>query len=209
MPTSRSRAGTRRDRSEPPRPTAAEDVDAPGGDLHDEQHVEAPQSDGVEVEEVDRKQSLRLRAQEGPPLGVHAARGRPEPGAGEDAPDGAGTDPVAEADQLTLDPAVPPARILLRQAENQLPYLAADWWPSPPVRVGPMALNQPTVPAQQGRWRDDPMRPQPAWERPGHRREHRAIGPGQPGRTDLAAQHRNLVPQHHQLCGLAIVVPGE
>jgi len=30
------------------------------------------------------------------------------------------------------------------------------------------------------------MRPQPAWERPGHRREHRAIGPGQPGRTDLA-----------------------
>jgi hypothetical protein len=47
-------------------------------------------------------------------------RRRPETGAGEDASDGAGTDPVAEADKLTLDSAVAPARILLGQAEYHL-----------------------------------------------------------------------------------------
>jgi hypothetical protein len=30
----------------------AEDVDAPAGDLHDEQHVKSAQPDGVEMEEV-------------------------------------------------------------------------------------------------------------------------------------------------------------
>jgi hypothetical protein len=31
----------------------AEDVHPSGGDLHDHQHVELPQGDGIEVEEVD------------------------------------------------------------------------------------------------------------------------------------------------------------
>jgi len=78
---------------------------------------------------------------------------------GEDASDGAGTDLVAEADQLTLDPPVAPARVLIGQAEYQIPHLTADRRPSPPVRVGPMPLHQPAVPRRQRRGRDDPMGP--------------------------------------------------
>ncbi|MCQ4045115.1 GNAT family N-acetyltransferase [Streptantibioticus rubrisoli] len=42
----------------------AENVDAPGGDLHDEEDVEAPQKDGVHVQEVASEQRVGLGAKE-------------------------------------------------------------------------------------------------------------------------------------------------
>jgi hypothetical protein len=39
-----------------------EDVHSPGGDLHHGQHVQPPEGDGVDVEEVGREQPRRLRA---------------------------------------------------------------------------------------------------------------------------------------------------
>jgi hypothetical protein len=65
---------------------------------------------GVHVEEVGCQQPFGLGAQECPPLRIDTAWGRSDPGGGEDASDGAGADPVAEADQLALDSAVPPRR---------------------------------------------------------------------------------------------------
>jgi hypothetical protein len=41
-----------------------EDVHPAGGDLHDEQHVQAAQRQRVDVEEVRREQSGRLRPQD-------------------------------------------------------------------------------------------------------------------------------------------------
>jgi hypothetical protein len=161
------------------------------------------------VEEVNRQQPLRLGAEEGPPLRVHAAGCRPEPGCREDASDGAGADPVAQADQLTLDPAVPPGRILFGQAQHQVADLAADRRTAGPVRVGPVPLDQPAMPGQQRRRGDDPVCPQPARQDLGQRRQHRPVRPRQAGLADLAAQDRHLVTQHQQLRGLGVVVAGQ
>jgi hypothetical protein len=80
----------------------AEDVHAPGSDLHHHQHVQPSQGDGVDVEEVGREQPGRLRSQEGPPAGVELAGRWPDPAGGEDPADGAGADPVTEPDELPL-----------------------------------------------------------------------------------------------------------
>ena len=88
----------------------AEQVHPSCPDLHRDEHVQPAQQNGVDMEEVDRQQPFRLCTEEGTPLRVHAAGCRPEPGYGEDASDGAGPDMMAEADQLPLDPAVPPQR---------------------------------------------------------------------------------------------------
>ena len=39
-----------------------EDVDVPGADLHDEQHVDSPEVDAVDVEEIRRQQAPGLGA---------------------------------------------------------------------------------------------------------------------------------------------------
>ena len=51
----------------------AEDVHVPGGRLHDEQHVQAPEEDRVDMEKVAGQQAVRLSAQERPPGGVVVA----------------------------------------------------------------------------------------------------------------------------------------
>ena len=58
--------------------------------------------------------------------------------------------PVAELEQLALDPLVSPARVLGGEPLHQRGDLGADWRPSCPVRVGPLAINQAAVPAQDG-----------------------------------------------------------
>ena len=52
----------------------AQDVHAPGHDLHDEQHVQTLEKDRVDMEEVAGQQPLCLRAQERPPGGVRVWR---------------------------------------------------------------------------------------------------------------------------------------
>jgi hypothetical protein len=78
----------------------------------------------------------------------------------EDLPDGAGRDPVARADQFTLDPAVPLQRVLRGQPQHQLADLSADRWPARPgTRVRPMPSDQLPVPAKEGRRGDKERRP--------------------------------------------------
>ena len=73
----------------------AEDVNAASGDLHHEQHVQPPQRNRVDMEEVRREQPRRLRPQERTPARVYLAWRGPDPVDGEDTADGAGADPVA------------------------------------------------------------------------------------------------------------------
>jgi hypothetical protein len=102
------------------------------------------------VEEVHRQQPGRLRAQEVPPTGVAAAGRGSQARTGQDAPDGAGTDPVPQPEQLTLDAPVPPARVLAGHPHDQILHLVADRWAAGPVRVRPTPPDQPAVPRQQG-----------------------------------------------------------
>ena len=98
----------------------AQDVHAAGLDLHHEQDVQALEEHGVNVQEVTRQDPGRLRGQELPPgRGCPARCGR-EPGCGQDPADRSRADAIAEAEELTLDAAVPPPRVLPGQPPDQL-----------------------------------------------------------------------------------------
>ena len=58
-------------------PGHPEDMNPPGGYLHDEQHIPPLEEDRVHGEEVARQQALGLGTQKGAPGGVQAARGGP------------------------------------------------------------------------------------------------------------------------------------
>jgi hypothetical protein len=90
-------------------------------DLEHEQDVEPSQRDrAVDGEEVHRQHAGGLRAQELAPTGVGlSGRRRRDPAAHEDPTDGRGAGAVAECEQLALDPAVAPARVLPRHLLHQ------------------------------------------------------------------------------------------
>jgi hypothetical protein len=131
-------------------PGHAQDVQVAGADLENEQDIEPPQCHGaVDVEEVDSQRARRLRAQELPPAGVGVPqRRRWGSGDGAGPADGRGADAMAEFEQLALDPAVAPARVLARHPRHQRGDDVADRWASGPVRVGPPSAQEAPVPAQ-------------------------------------------------------------
>src|ERR1019366_406232 len=86
----------------------SEDVHVPGAHLHHEQHVQAPEEDRVDMEEVAGQQPVCLCAQERPPGGVQTAGCRPVAPGAQDPPHGRLADLVPEPGQLAVHPAVPP-----------------------------------------------------------------------------------------------------
>ena len=128
------------------------DVHVAAADLHDEQAVQALEGHrAVDMEEVGGEHRRCLRLQELPPRGAGAPiRRRGDLQCLEDAPDGGCADPVAELEQLALDPLVPPAVVLGGEPLDQRGDLGADRRPSFRLRVGPPAGDQAAVPAQDG-----------------------------------------------------------
>ena len=60
--------------------------------------------------------------------------------------------------------------------------LGADWRPSRPVRIGPLAGDQAAVPPQDGARGEQLVRPQPGRQEADQRGEDRAVSPVQLGR---------------------------
>ena len=189
----------------------SQNMHIPGADLDHEQAIQALQGHrAVHMEEVGREHGRGLRAQELPPGRVGTPLGR----RGnlqrlEDPADRRCADPVAELEQLTLDSLVSPAVVLGGDPLDERGDLSADWRPSRPVAVSPLAGDQAAVPAQDGAGGDQPVRPQPCRQEPGQRGEHRPVGPVQPGPRMGPAQHGDLMPQHQELGVLGGRRPGE
>lgn len=173
-----------------------------GHHLHHHQHVNTPQGDRVEVEEIRGQQPRRLDPKERSPPGVCVPRRRTETGVAKDPPDRSQADPVAQADEVALDPSMSPARIFPSQPENQLPDLLADPRTAASVREGPMMGDQTTMPSQNSARCDQPMLAHPPRHQPGQRRQDRPVRPRQTWGTDLTPQHRHLMPKHQQFRGL-------
>ena len=66
----------------------------------------------------------------------------------EDPADGGCADPVAELEQLTLDPLVPQPLFLGGEPLDERGDLGADWRSSCPVRAGPLAGDQAAMPVR-------------------------------------------------------------
>src|SRR4051812_20663913 len=101
-------------------------------DLEHEQDVEPPQRHRtVDVEEVDGQHAGRLGAQEPPPTRIGVSRWRWwDPAALQDPPDRRGAEPVAELEQLALDPHVSPARVLAGHPLHQRGEDVVNRWSS-------------------------------------------------------------------------------
>src|SRR5882762_4489033 len=121
---------------------AAGEVDAPIAELDEEEHVDALQRDRFDGEEVDREHALCLCPQEGTPGEPRTGAGRTQPCLEQQLLHRRRRDGETEAVQLADDPLVAPARILARQAKNQLTDLPADWGPADSTRVRPAARDE-------------------------------------------------------------------
>ena len=177
----------------------AQDVHPPGPHLHDEQHIEAPEKDRVDMEEIAGQQAIGLRAQERPPGGVHFPRSRAAPRGAQDPPHRRLADPVAEPAQFAVHPAVSPGRVFPRQPQHQVADLRAGPRPAWPVRVRPPVCDQLAVPGQQRPRRDEPVGTQHGRKQPGQCRQDRPVGPVRLGPGDLTAEHRDLMTEHQDL----------
>jgi hypothetical protein len=157
--------------------------------------------------EVGGQQPGRLCPQERLPGRGGASWRRADPRRAEDPPDGSGADAVTEPDQLALDAAMAPRRILAGQPDHQFADLLVDRWAARPVRIRPLPPDQPAVPGQQRARVHDPVRPQLGGQQPGQCSQRGPIRPGQPRPRHLATQHRYLVPQHQDLGVLRRIGP--
>ena len=117
-----------------------QDVHVAVADLHHEQAVQALEGHrAVHVKEVDGKHRRGLRAEELPPARIGAPpRSRRDPQRPEDPADRGRADPVAELEQLALDPLVPPAVVPGGEPLDQRGDLGADRRPSRPAGIGPL-----------------------------------------------------------------------
>jgi len=104
----------------------AEDVDAAGGVLDDEERVEPVQGNRVEVEPVAGQDRLGLRSEELRPGRTGASRCGIDAGRAEDSPDGGGADLVAESGEFAVHAPIAPGRIFGGQPDDQAPEACGD-----------------------------------------------------------------------------------
>ena len=126
-----------------------EDVNPASLDLHNKEHVEAPQQHRVDVEEVARQQATRLGTQEHLPAHARQPRSRAQASTSQDTPHGALPHPVTQLREFALDPPVPPTGVLLGQPDRQLADLLRYRRPARAVRKAPVTGDQPAMPIEQ------------------------------------------------------------
>jgi hypothetical protein len=164
----------------------AGDMDASGGDLDEEQHIQPPQPDRVDDEEVAGDDPGGLLAKERSP----SCRSPPwrwiQSVAAQRGADRGRRDLHAKLLELAFDALVAPARILLGEADDELLDAVVERRsPLSMTRVGPGACNEAAVPAQQRLGLHEEARPAGPRQCPADRREQGTVGGLQPGTGDL------------------------
>lgn len=119
---------------------------------------------------------------------------------------------MSEARQLAADLPVAPGRAVVGhfqyESADRRAGAGASWCTA---RIAPAALNQIGVPAQKGARGDNQGQLAAVHDGkpPGEGGQDRPVGPRQPGRSDLALQEGDLVPQHQDLGVLDVVGTGQ
>jgi len=142
------------------------EVDPTGVVVDEEQHVETPEQDGVDREEVTGDQTLRLSLEELRPRWPRPSRCRVDAPTLQDRPDARWGDGDAHAGELAMDAPVAPSRILLGQPDDESDGACGNHWPSrAAMRVGPASADEISVPAQQRGWLDEEPSATRSWEK--------------------------------------------
>jgi hypothetical protein len=130
-----------------------------------EQHVQPPQPDGIDGEEVAGQDSGGLLAKKRPPAGACPPWRGVEAVAAKRLADRGRGDLDTKQEQLALDPLVAPTRVLGGQADDQPLQLLVEWRAaSSTAGIGPGTGDQSTMPAQQGLGLDEEARPAGSWQ---------------------------------------------
>ena len=117
----------------------------------------------------------------------------------QDPPDRRGAHAVAEAEQLALNPQIPPARILPGHPHHQGGEDVVDRWSSGPVGVGPSSADEAAMPAQDRVGGDQAMTTQCAGQPPDEGGEDRPVRPVHAWSWVGAAQDGDFMAQHEEL----------
>jgi hypothetical protein len=118
--------------------------------------------------------------------------------------------PAPEAQQLPLDALIAPARVLPRQADDQLLDLLVERRPPrSTTRVGPCASDQPPVPAHQGLGPDQEARPARSRQDTADGGEQGPVGRLQRRSGSLAVEDGELLVQDKDLKILGGITAGE
>ena len=112
------------------------EMDPPRRKLDEEEDVQPFEEHGVDGEEVGLEDARRVLAEKLRPGRLQPARRGFDPGLLQDPPHGARREFDAEPDQLALDSAVPPARILVSRGEERAPGVSAAVGGRPGCRLG-------------------------------------------------------------------------
>jgi hypothetical protein len=131
----------------------ADDVHPAGHYLHHHQNIDAPERDLSRWKKSVASSPWAWVRSKASPTGVDATRCGPTRGTGQDPADRSGADPVTEADQLTFDAVMSPARVSRASwmTRSRIPPVTGGR----PDRFGcPVSLDQSAVPGQQPAWRN-------------------------------------------------------
>jgi hypothetical protein len=127
----------------------AQDVDAAGGKLDHEQHIQPPEQHRVDMEQVARQDPLGLDGQELSPGQPRAAWRWIDACPVKEQPHRAWREPVTKPGELTVDTPIPPGRVLGCQPQDQVPQPRRDRRSTGrAVGLSPVALEQLPMPAQ-------------------------------------------------------------
>ena len=116
---------------------------------------------------------------------------------------------MPETEELTLDAAVSPPRVLPGQPPDQLTDLLPDRRAPGGIQIGPLVPHHAPVPCEQCGGCHDPVQPQALRQQPRERRDHRSVGPVRFRAGDLAAEYHDFMPQDQDLYVLGGIAAGE
>jgi hypothetical protein len=164
----------------------------PAGKLDEKQHIDPPQHDRVDREEVARDQAPCLAANELTPRHPTAPASRPDPSSDQDVADTRRRDLGPKPSQLARDPPVPPPRVLPSQPQDQLSNVTVHPWPTgTPSRICPAASHKSPMPREQRRRSHEEHPPALSGQQPARRRqEHPVRRPVSPAATPADATPR-------------------
>jgi hypothetical protein len=154
----------------------AGEVHASRGHFDEEQHVQPPQPDRVDGEEINGDHALRLRLKEVTPRRAWSCTRRTQVFVAENVPDCRGRHDDAQSFQFAHDALIAPSWILARYPQDQLANLEIDR-PSPgAVTIRPTPGDQSTMPLEQRGRLDDEHRPDRTWQQPTGGGQEHSIG---------------------------------
>jgi hypothetical protein len=167
-------------------------------DRDEEQHLQPPQPDGVDREEVGGEHRLGVLAEEVAPAGADALRRRRNDGAREDVPHQRRRNRDAEPAQLAGDPHVAPVVVCAGEPHDQLAHLLVNRRPARPrMRVYPPARDDLPVPAQERLGRSEERLLRASRDQAAERHQHQPVT-GRHARP-LPPQDRQLVAKYEDL----------